>query len=153
VSSAQRVTRARRCIAARRASTLPLKQFRNSIPWLKHPDLEEDDKKLARAMSASLVPATRAPKQVSRIKTVGNVKERKTPTPTRSNTSDLDPIVVPRHSRVVSQVAIISGLPMPPVTSPAPYFESTTGFRRDSEVFGAVDSSYSFQSKEKATRV
>lgn len=71
----------------------------NSIPWLKNPDIEEEERKLQQAITeTSLV--TRVPK-ISRVKTVGSVAMKSTPKHTRGpmrRSLRVEPIMIPPPS-------------------------------------------------------
>ncbi|TFK29444.1 hypothetical protein FA15DRAFT_700042 [Coprinopsis marcescibilis] len=128
--------------------------FTKAIPWLRNQgDLDEEEKKLVRAMSGpSVGSSVDRSRHISRIKTVGQVKHRITPPPTRRPTE----VVIPGHSRVVSQAGIISGFlhgfGQPEFESPISPTSATTattalggGVKRDSELLGTDDAT-TFQS-------
>ncbi|KAJ2922902.1 hypothetical protein H1R20_g14160, partial [Candolleomyces eurysporus] len=89
-------------------------QLSNSIPWLKHPEVEEEERKLQKAISASASISSSASspgaaafmadgrqRAISRVKTVGQVNVAKTPTLSKHTTGPVrrsvrvEPIMIP----------------------------------------------------------
>ena len=71
------------------------------IPWLKTADMEEEDRRLLRAMSKRDIP-------VSRVKSVGKAPRRSTPQPTLAShargSMHLNPIIIPPRARNMPEI-------------------------------------------------
>ncbi|KAJ2919668.1 hypothetical protein MD484_g682, partial [Candolleomyces efflorescens] len=97
-------------------------QLSNSIPWLKHPEVEEEERKLQKAisLSASSSPGAAAftadgrQRALSRVKTVGQVNVAKTPTLSKHTTGPMrrsvrvEPIMIPPRSPTFAKMKLES---------------------------------------------
>lgn len=95
-------------------------QLSNSIPWLKHPEVEEEERKLQKAisLSASSSPGAAAftadgrQRAISRVKTVGQVNVAKTPTLSNHTTGPMrrsvrvEPIMIPPRSPTFAKMKL-----------------------------------------------
>ncbi|RXW19661.1 hypothetical protein EST38_g6192 [Candolleomyces aberdarensis] len=97
-------------------------QLSNSIPWLKHPEVEEEERKLQKAISASAsissspgaaaFTADGRQRAISRVKTVGQVNVAKTPTLSNHATGPMrrsvrvEPIMIPPRSPTFAQMKL-----------------------------------------------
>ncbi|TEB25544.1 hypothetical protein FA13DRAFT_1898547 [Coprinellus micaceus] len=83
----------------------------NSIPWLKNPEIEEEERKLQEAMASSSSLPPRRP-MLSRVKTVGSVDvERTTPTQTMGpmrRSLRVEPIMIPPALAMYGQAVDVS---------------------------------------------
>jgi hypothetical protein len=83
----------------------------SSIPWLKNPEIEEEERKLQEAMASSSSLPPRRP-MLSRVKTVGSVDvERTTPTQTMGpmrRSLRVEPIMIPPALAMYGQAVDVS---------------------------------------------
>lgn len=95
----------------------------NSIPWLKNPEIEEEERKLQEAMASTSL-ANRKP-VLSRVKTVGSVDvERTTPThttPPARRSLRVEPIMIPPPPDALGLVEVSQSVDRDDVVASGPH--------------------------------